>query len=80
MAELTPKYLPAPALDPFSLGKPLLYRRNGSGYVLYSIGPDGKDDGGRPIDSKTPGSSNPNERYFIKPESVGDVVAGTNIW
>lgn len=32
-------------LDRFS-GKPLIYRRKGEGYVLYSVGPDGKDNGG----------------------------------
>ena len=31
--------------DPFS-GKDLLYRRDGEGWVLYSVGPDLKDDGG----------------------------------
>lgn len=34
-------------LDPFSDGKPLVYRRDGATYRLYSIGPDGKDDDGR---------------------------------
>ncbi|MBI3947693.1 MAG: hypothetical protein HY321_17365 [Armatimonadetes bacterium] len=33
--------------DPFS-EKPLVYRRQGSGFLLYSVGPDMKDDGGRP--------------------------------
>lgn len=27
-------------------GRPLTYRRDGSGYILYSVGPDGTDDGG----------------------------------
>jgi len=31
--------------DPFS-GKPFLYRREGAGYLVYSVGPDLKDDGG----------------------------------
>ena len=34
-------------LDPFS-GKPFCYRRAGAGYVLYSVGENGVDDGGRP--------------------------------
>ena len=34
--------------DPFD-GKPLRYRKQSSGYVLYSIGPDLKDNGGRPM-------------------------------
>lgn len=35
----------APPLDPFS-GKPLLYRMGAEGFVLYSVGENGKDDGG----------------------------------
>lgn len=33
--------------DPFT-GKPLCYRPAGDGFVLYSVGPDGVDDGGTP--------------------------------
>ncbi len=35
-------------LDRFS-GKPLIYRRQSDRFLLYSIGPDMKDDGGKPI-------------------------------
>ena len=40
--------------DPFD-GAPLRYRRFAKGYVIYSIGSDGHDDGGRekPIDWKS---------------------------
>lgn len=58
-------------------------------YVLYSVGPDGKDDGGQPTDLMTekhnvlganaqaprPGDNN---RYLVYPESTGDIVAGLN--
>jgi hypothetical protein len=33
--------------DPFS-GKAFLYRTHGAGFVVYSVGPDMKDDGGTP--------------------------------
>jgi hypothetical protein len=46
--ELVLQYLDAVPVDPFS-GKNLIYRRLEEGYQLYSIGPDGKDDGGTPI-------------------------------
>ncbi len=46
LSELTPEYLPTPLLDPFD-GQPLRYRKQGAGYVLYSIGADLKDDGGK---------------------------------
>lgn len=34
--------------DPFT-GEPLVYQRRGQGFALYSIGPDLKDDGGKPM-------------------------------
>ena len=42
---LRPKYLARLPKDPFGDGD-LCYRREADGYLLYSIGPDGKDDGG----------------------------------
>jgi hypothetical protein len=42
---LTPKYLAAQPKDPWSNGD-YRYRRQDDGYLLYSIGPNGKDDGG----------------------------------
>jgi hypothetical protein len=47
LAELTPAFLPAVPLDPVD-GQPLRYRLEADGrFMLYSIGADGKDDGGR---------------------------------
>lgn len=46
LAELVPASLDAVPADPFD-GQPLRYRQAGPGYVLYSIGPDLKDDGGK---------------------------------
>jgi hypothetical protein len=43
---LTPELLPAVPLDPFD-GMPLSCARLDDGLVLYSVGFDGKDDGGR---------------------------------
>jgi hypothetical protein len=51
LSELTPDYLPAAPLDPFD-GQPLRYRKQAAGYLLYSIGPDQKDDGGVPMTAK----------------------------
>lgn len=44
-SELTPNYLSATPADPFD-GQPLRYHQKSSGYALYSIGPDLKDDSG----------------------------------
>ncbi|HWB18490.1 MAG TPA: hypothetical protein VG538_18940 [Vicinamibacterales bacterium] len=46
---LVPTYLPSAPIDPYS-GEPMRYRAQPSGYVIYSVGPDRKDDGG---DTKT---------------------------
>ena len=46
LSDLTPRYLQNIPADPFGKGKPLRYRHSGDKYLLYSVGPDGKDDGG----------------------------------
>jgi hypothetical protein len=46
LQELAPKYLVEVPDDLFS-GKPLIYRQEGEGYLLYSVGPNGTDDEGR---------------------------------
>jgi hypothetical protein len=43
--ELVPEVLMAVPADPFD-GEPLRYRRLDKGYVVYSVGPDGEDNGG----------------------------------
>jgi len=46
LESLVPDYLPEPPWDSFS-GGPLVYRLEDDGYLLYSVGPDRTDDGGR---------------------------------
>jgi hypothetical protein len=48
-----PGKLPQEFTDPFT-NKPLGYRREGGGFVVYSAGPGGHFDGGRP-GQKVPG-------------------------
>ncbi len=45
---LAPRYLPSVPVDPWS-GVAVRYRVTAEGPVLYSVGPDGDDDGGRPV-------------------------------
>jgi hypothetical protein len=49
--QLVPRYVSAVPLDPYSLDPssplPLVYRRQGDTYQLYSVGRDRNDDGGR---------------------------------
>lgn len=48
IAQLCPQYVAAVPVDPLSpSSSPLHYHRVGAGYVLYSVGPNGKDDGGK---------------------------------
>jgi hypothetical protein len=48
LAELVPAWLPAVPIDPFS-DRPLIYRVTTNSFSLYSVGSDGKDDQGKPI-------------------------------
>ncbi|MCS7303649.1 MAG: hypothetical protein NZ602_00895 [Thermoguttaceae bacterium] len=50
LEELVPRYLAAVPMDAFAPQKPLIYRRTEEGVILYSVGPNGKDDGGRSLD------------------------------
>ncbi|KPJ62663.1 MAG: hypothetical protein AMS15_03160 [Planctomycetes bacterium DG_23] len=45
LEELAPQYLENVPLDPFDLN-PLRYKKLQGKWIIYSIGPDGKDDGG----------------------------------
>jgi len=48
LSDLTPEFLPSVPLDPVD-GQPLRYRRNvGGTFLLYSVGENGKDNGGNP--------------------------------
>jgi hypothetical protein len=46
LKDLVPKYLAAIPADPFSTSS-LIYRRQDDRFLLYSVGPDGRDNGGR---------------------------------
>ena len=64
-----PVALPGAFLDPYRPSKMLQYRREGAGgFVVYSAGPDGKGDGGRPGDRALP--SAPSFRYPSVPIPV----------
>jgi hypothetical protein len=47
---------PGVSLDPFT-GQPLPFMPRPRGYLLYSVGPDRRDDGGRPKPDKAPASN-----------------------
>src|SRR2546422_117275 len=57
---LAPKYLTKVPEDLFS-GKALIYRPSADGYLVYSVGPNGRDEGGHWYDDDPPGDD-PNVR------------------
>ena len=72
------KYLIAVPQDAFNAPKPLRYRRvSAEKYLLYSVGPDGFDDNGRPLGSGDGEKSGKPLRTF-RSDSTGDIVAGMN--
>lgn len=83
LSTLVPGYLKAVPTDPFSLSRPLNYKPKGATFVLYSVGPDGKDDGGQPIfevKKQKPGAGALfDQRYAADADSKGDIVAGVNV-
>lgn len=79
LTELAPAYLKRLPADPFGTQGTFQYHVRGKSYTLYSIGPDGKDDGGKVIDDvRMAHSTNKNARYYINENSIGDAVAGKN--
>jgi hypothetical protein len=67
LEELSAKYLSHVPEDPFS-GQPLVYRAQGTNWLLYSVGPDGVDDGGKPISGHLVlGSRSKGDLFFDSP-------------
>lgn len=57
---LTPEFLPAVPIDPMD-SQPLRYQRlTSNGFLLYSVGLDGRDDGGEPAPLKRYQAARPN--------------------
>jgi hypothetical protein len=71
LAELVPEFKAAIPRDPVD-GKPLRYRKTGEAtFTLYSIGPDGIDDGGS---SESPTPRPPGQRSSLPWTSRRDLV------
>jgi hypothetical protein len=70
LAELTPNYLSAVPADPFDPSQPLQYNQLGPTCRIYSVGPDGKDNSGYPIPKVS------RDDWYVKDNSIGDIVAG----
>jgi hypothetical protein len=57
LADLVPTFLPSVPQDPFD-GQPLRFKPLEKGYVIYSVGPDLTDDGGREWQRRPKGATN----------------------
>jgi hypothetical protein len=66
LSELVPGYLQKIPNDPFATYSSLKYKCDKTAYILYSIGPDGKDDGGKEIKG---------DRIFVGKQ--GDILASS---
>ena len=71
---LVPEYLPSLPDDPFEVGAPLQFKNDGAGLRIYSIGPDGMDDGGQPIQN-VGDDGQPTASKNVIMASQGDVLA-----
>ena len=83
LSALVPQYLKAVPTDPFALSGPISYKVLGPKFLLYSVGPDGKDNSGTAVFDKTVPApllkATYDRRYLVTAESKGDIVAGVNI-
>jgi hypothetical protein len=64
--QLVPKYLQRVPTDPFS-AQPLVYRAQGTNWLLYSVGVDGVDEGGKRTGKIVFGSGNTGDLFFDAP-------------
>ncbi|MDB6124833.1 MAG: hypothetical protein JWQ71_3826 [Pedosphaera sp.] len=64
--QLIPKHLKRVPLDPFS-DKPLVYRSQGTNWLLYSIGADKADDGGKSIGRSISGTESKGDLLYDSP-------------
>lgn len=75
-AELVPAYLAQAPADPFDYEQSLRLATRDGKTVAYSIGPDGLDDKGAPIDA---GADAAARRFRVEFNSRGDIVSGINL-
>jgi hypothetical protein len=67
LEQLVPKYLRHVPLDPFS-GNALVYKPTGTNWLLYSVGEDKVDDGGKRQDRRKSGGFPPRgDRFYDTP-------------
>lgn len=66
LSQLVPKFLDVLPKDMYNGNADYRYQLTGPGYRLYSVGPNGQDDGGRRFDSTPPGDD------FVLADTTGE--------
>jgi hypothetical protein len=66
LEQLVPKYLQRVPIDPFN-DRPVTYRPQGTNWLLYSIGEDGVDDGGKPAGRSVSGTVTKGDIFYDSP-------------
>jgi hypothetical protein len=66
LEQLVPKYLQQVPTDPFS-GKAMIYHPQGTNWVLYSVGEDGVDDGGKRVGRSASGTTTTGDLFYDSP-------------
>jgi len=79
LSMLSTAYRTALSTDPLNPVSPFHYRLTTQGYLLYSIGPDHKDDGGTPSTDGLRTPMDDDRATACKLTSTGDIVAGVNV-
>ncbi len=66
LEQLVPQYLQRVPADPFTR-QPLIYRVQGKNWLLYSVGEDRVDDGGKPVGRSVPGTVTRGDLFYDSP-------------
>jgi hypothetical protein len=66
LEQLVPKYLQSLPQDPFS-DRPVIYRLQGTNWLVYSVGEDGVDDGGKRVSRSVSGTVTRGDLFYDSP-------------
>jgi hypothetical protein len=66
LEQLVPQYLQRVPEDPFS-GRPVIYHPQGTNWLVYSVGEDGVDDGGKRVGRSVSGTITKGDLFYDSP-------------
>jgi hypothetical protein len=66
LVDLVTNYLSSVPQDPFS-GRPVIYRPQGTNWLVYSVGEDGVDDGGKRVGRSVSGTVTKGDLFYDSP-------------